>query len=63
MQNHNLELLKSDRQEFLRESKSKRENEELPLHQLVCPASSVVVILPVVSVEKSKIVEKQTQAF
>ena len=63
MQNHNLELLKSDRQDFLREWKSKRENEEFPLHQLVCPDSSVGVILPVVSVEKSKLVEKQTQVF
>lgn len=79
MQNENLELLKSDRHDFSRERKSKRQNEELPLicpgskgffaksfkaqHQLVCPASSVRVMLPVASVQKCKLVEKQTHAF
>ena len=79
IRNHNLELLKSDRHDFLRERKSKRQNDELPLmcsgckgffaksykarHLLVCPASSVGVMLPVVSVEKCKLVEKQTHAF
>ena len=79
MRNHNMELFKSDRQGFLRERRSKRRNDELPMmcsgckgffaksykarHQLVSPASSVGVMLPVVSVEKCKLVEKLTQAF
>ena len=32
-------------------------------HQVVCPASSVGVMLPVVSVENCKLVEKHTHTF
>ena len=74
MRNENLELLKSDRHDLSRERKSKRQNEEMPLicpgckgfftesfkvqHQLVCPVSSVRVMLPVPSVQKCKPAEK-----
>lgn len=74
MRNENLELLKSDRHDLSRERKSKRQNEEMPLicpdckgfftesfkaqHQLVCPVSSVRVMLPVPSVQKCKLAEK-----
>ena len=78
VRNHNLELLKSGKETFMRERKSDKDD-EIPVmcsgckgffaphykarHQLICPTGGSNLMLPLVSLEKSQTVEEFSDDF
>ena len=62
VRNHNMNVLKLDRGDFLRErqKQSSQSEEELPV---MCSAASVGVMFPMVSIEKTEYIEQHTPEF
>ena len=76
---HNIKCLNEDQTGFLRERKTQKDGEELPVtcsgchgfftkkyksrHQQICPANGSNLMLPMVSIESAKHAEKFSNAF